>query len=72
MLSEYFDDSIIDEHYKRGKHDRPYLGFNECSLPLVLSHNTPNNSIPLLWFEEDRKHRGLFPRVPRHRANRED
>lgn len=72
ILKEHFDDSIIDEHYRKGKYDRPHLGFNECSLPLVLSHNTPNNSIPLLWFEEDRKYKGLFPRVSRHRANREN
>ena len=72
ILKDYFDDSIIDEHYLKGKHDRPYLGFNECALPLVLSHNTPNNSVPLLWLENDRKYIGLFPRVARHRANRED
>lgn len=72
ILTKYFDDSIIDDHYRKGKYDRPYLGFNECALPLVLSHNTPNNSIPLLWFEEGRKYKGLFPRVARHRANREN
>ncbi len=71
ILKEYFDDSIIDEHYKKGNCERPYLGFNKCALPLVLSHNTPNNSIPLLWYEDRRKYRGLFPRVTRHRANRE-
>lgn len=66
LMKDYFDDSIIDVHYKKGKCDKPYLGFNECSLPLVLNHNTPNNSIPILWFPDDKDYRGLFPRITRH------
>lgn len=68
LLKKYSDPSIIDEHYRKGKYDEPYLGFDQCALPLVLSHNTPNNSVPLLWFEEGRKYRGLFPRVSRHKG----
>jgi hypothetical protein len=71
ISKKYFDDSIIDVHYKKGKCMNPYLGFNECGLPLILGHNTPNNSLPLLWFEESRKYVGLFPRVSRHREHRE-
>ncbi|MFS4494720.1 hypothetical protein [Maribacter sp. 2308TA10-17] len=66
LMIKYFDESIIDVHYEKGKHDEPYLGFNECSLPLVLNHNTPNNSLPILWFPDDKKYRGLFPRITRH------
>jgi hypothetical protein len=66
LLRKYFDESIIDEHYCKGKHDEPHLGFDHCALPLILSHNTPNNSIPLLWFDDQRNCRGLFPRVRRH------
>lgn len=29
------------------------LGYAGCGLPLVLEHNTPNNSIALLWAETD-------------------
>ena len=43
------------------------LGFAQCCLPLVLSHNTPNNSVALLWAYETANVHGLFPRVPRHR-----
>lgn len=68
LLKQYFDPSIIDEHYRKGKHEEPHLGFDQGALPLVLSHNTPNNSIPLLWSYEDGKYRGLFPRVSRHRG----
>ena len=70
LLKSYFDDGIVDEHYRKGKHEKPYLGFDECALPLVLEHNTPNNSVPLLWFEEHRKYKGAFPRVSRHRGER--
>lgn len=66
LSEKYFDKSIIDRHYKEGKHDKPHLGFNECCLPLILNHNTPNNSLPLLWFPDD-KVKGLFPRVKRHK-----
>jgi hypothetical protein len=62
-----FDESIVDRHYEKGKHDDPYLGFNECALPIILYHNTPNNSLPILWFAEDSKCVGLFPRVTRHK-----
>lgn len=54
-----------------GKHERPYLGFNEGALPLVLAHNTPNNSLLVLWQYNDNdkndvKFKGLFPRISRH------
>ena len=64
---EYFDDKIIDKHYMKGKIEQPYLGFDECALPVVINHNTPNNSLPILWFPPDMKIAGLFPRVTRHK-----
>jgi hypothetical protein len=67
ILKKYYDDSIETKHYLRGRHEKPYLGFDQCALPLVLYHNTPNNSVPLLWFDEGRRFRGLFPRVSRFR-----
>jgi len=65
LLKKYYDNSIETQSYLRGRHEKPYLGFDECALPLVLNHNTPNNSVTLLWFEENRKYRGLFPRTSR-------
>jgi hypothetical protein len=70
ILPDYFDPAIINEHYRKGKVNFPFLGFDECALPVVLSHNTPNNSIPLIWSEENRKWRGVFPRVTRHGGRR--
>ena len=56
---------MSSKSYEVGKHDKPYLGFDECALPVVLSHNTPNNSLPIIWQDSDRFH-GLFPRINRH------
>lgn len=64
---KYFDGKIIDKHYLKGKTECPYLGFDECALPIVLNHNTPNNSLPILWFPPDMRKVGLFPRVTRHK-----
>lgn len=62
----YFDESMDDEHAKVGGTSKR-LGYADGRLPLILSHNTPNNSIFLLWAEDGLKVRGLFPRVSRHR-----
>lgn len=67
FMKKYFDDDIVDEHYRKGKYDLPFLGFNECGLPMVLNHNSPNNSVAILWMPADKKYKGLFPRISRHR-----
>lgn len=67
LTESYYDPSVEDEHTRKGGTDVK-RGFARCSLPLVLSHNTPNNSIFLLWAEEKFKVQGLFPRVSRHRS----
>lgn len=67
--------SFIDSHFMKGKTDRPYLGFNECGLPLIIYHNTPNNSLPIIWHgwikknpsEDECGQEALFPRVTRHK-----
>ena len=69
---EYYDKKVEDEHTGLGGTLDLRFGFAGCSLPLVLHHNTPNNSIALLWSYdyEECKIRGLFPRVRRHEAER--
>jgi hypothetical protein len=67
ILKKYYDPDIMDRHLLKGGLDVIH-GYAGCSLPLVLNHNTPNNSIYLLWANrEDIKPIGLFPRVSRHR-----
>lgn len=67
-LNKYGEEqSYVDKHYKKGNGKKPYLGFADCSLPLVLYHNTPNNSFPILWYGWIENQIALFPRVTRHR-----
>lgn len=65
--TNYFDARVArDKHIAVGGTDGR-LGFAGCALPVVLSHNTPNNSVYLLWGPDTYQFRGLFPRVSRHR-----
>jgi hypothetical protein len=63
----YYDHDIYDEHLAKGGTEDARYGYAACGLPLVLHHNTPNNSIALIMSYEGRKFRGLFPRIQRHK-----
>jgi hypothetical protein len=70
LCRAYYDPDTKDEH----KADTP-VGYDDCALPLVLGHNTPNNSVCLLWAETDGDderagRRALFPRYERHHRDR--
>ena len=67
LVQKYFKDSeeVMTKSYRKGKCDQPYWGYNEGALPIILSHNTPNNSLPILW-QNTTNFKGLFPRVNRH------
>jgi hypothetical protein len=62
----YFDKDADDQHSEVGG-SSSRLGFADCRLPVVLAHNTPNNSIFLLRGEDAHTFTGLFPRVSRHK-----
>lgn len=61
--------SYVNGHFKVGGGKYPYLGFADCSLPLVLYHNTPNNTLPVFWYSWEDEICPLFPRVTRHKEN---
>lgn len=70
LVDKYYDPAIQTKHTEVGG-DSVARGFNDCALPLVLDHNTPNNSVALLWAESvgaDGHHpmRPLFRRRQRH------
>lgn len=69
MIQKYYDRSLEDRHTQVGGQD-VRLGFGGAALPLVLEHNTPNNSIALLWAEtngaDGASMRPLFRRRQRH------
>lgn len=54
-------DKIIDKDYHRKLGDQERadliehraLGFGDCQLLLSMQHNTPNNTLPIVWFDED-------------------
>jgi hypothetical protein len=64
---DYTEAKAADKHFLVGGTNDPRLGFAGCALPVVLSHNTPNNSVYMLWGPEHYEFSGLFPRVSRHR-----
>ncbi|MEX1183988.1 MAG: hypothetical protein WEF86_12215 [Gemmatimonadota bacterium] len=79
LAQRYFDPddpSTRNKHIEKGGTSAE-LGFAGCALPLVLEHNTPNNSVALLWADtpgndggndEPERHamRPLFRRRQRH------
>jgi hypothetical protein len=74
LSQKYFDPLLRDEHKAQGGSD-PSLGFGVLALPVVLHHNTPNNSVGLLWADTSERHggahrRALFPRRERHNPER--
>lgn len=66
----YYDETIHDEHMRVGGTEDSRFGYADCGLPLILGHNTPNNSISILWSYEHTRFRGLFPRIRRHKEAR--
>lgn len=65
IIDTYYDPDNETDSTRLGGTDLKY-GFAGCGLPLVLSHNTPNNSIGILWALGSAM-RPLFPRVTRHK-----
>ncbi|PPT41766.1 hypothetical protein XarbCFBP8132_11865 [Xanthomonas arboricola] len=73
LTNSHYDAGIETSHTLKGGAQHLGLGYAQCALPLVLDHNTPNNSVALLWAEtEDDKFKGpkrmrpLFRRRQRH------
>lgn len=73
LCDTYYDHELflrLEKHCNEaGQADMKY-GYANCALPLVLEHNTPNNSAPILWAETEgksgRSMRPLFLRRDRH------
>lgn len=73
LCDTYYDHELfmrLEKHCKEaGQTDMKY-GYANCALPLILEHNTPNNSVPILWAETQgklgRAMSPLFLRRDRH------
>ena len=69
---QQFWDPILNDDIKGS--DR-HLGYRDCALPVVLHHNSPNNSVCPLWAHSagiagGLNRHALFPRYERHHKDR--
>ena len=57
--NDYLQFSEIDEKVNP-------LGYDNCQLLLSFFHNTPNNSLPIFWFEDEQvEWKPMFRRYPK-------
>lgn len=61
LCEKYYDEDLADEHT-----GNVMFGYEGCGLPLVLHHNTPNNSLHLIWHRRNPRLDPLFVRYERH------
>lgn len=75
LTQNYYDPILQTKHTDIGGVSHLGLGYGGCALPVVLEHNTPNNSVAPLWAETDGSERNgvrasamrpLFRRRQRH------
>lgn len=68
----YINEPALTNAYKESYPDgdkRYHLGYKQCALTVVLNHNTPNNSLPIIWQPEKDGENHLYPlfyRITRH------
>lgn len=80
LCVEYYNPALegsTGEHALQSGVKSIMFGYGNCGLPVVFEHNTPNNSLPLLWADtpdEQEKHnmRPLFRRRQRHSDMEQD
>lgn len=53
LTQKYYDADIQTASTDKGGVKHLGMGYAGCALPLVLDHNTPNNSVALLWARSD-------------------
>lgn len=72
IIENYVNEPALTDAYKESYpagDTRYHLGYKQCALTVVLNHNTPNNSLPIIWqpgrMDENRLY-PLFYRITRH------
>ena len=70
LCDAYYDSSIESIHGDAAGERCLKRGYARCQLPVIMHHNTPNNSVALLWAESEggsgTKMTPLFRRRQRH------
>ena len=51
LAHRYYDPAIETGDSNDDDNPNMALGYRQCALPVVLDHNTPNNSVALIWAE---------------------
>jgi hypothetical protein len=71
LFEDYYDHKVADDHTGQNI----WFGYKSCGLPLVLDHNTPNNSVAILWasspdeLPNGKLMKPLFTRRKRHSSH---
>jgi hypothetical protein len=70
LVENHYNKNIETDSTRVGGTDDIKYGYGYCGLPLILEHNTPNNSLPILWADVDEEPamRPLFRRRQRYSA----
>lgn len=71
LADTLYDSTLENKHSEESEDPNMRRGYAQCSLCVILEHNTPNNSLPLFWAETDGNNgqhamRPLFRRRTRH------
>jgi hypothetical protein len=73
ICDAYYDDQLyqrLKKHCDEAGQKHMRYGYADCALPIIMEHNTPNNSVSILWAETDgklgRAMNPLFRRRDRH------
>jgi hypothetical protein len=73
LVEAYYDPILETRHSRVSGVESMLYGYRECGLPVVFEHNTPNNSLPILWADTPgnaangiHAMRALFRRRQRH------
>lgn len=72
IIENYINVPALTDAYKESYpagDTRYHLGYKQCALTVVLNHNTPNNSLPIIWQPERTDGIRLYPlfyRITRH------
>ena len=64
LTQKYYNPRIRTRHTDIGGSRHLGLGYGGSALPVVLEHNTPNNSVALLWAETDGGRHGAVTTTP--------
>lgn len=62
LIEKYYDSKIETAHTEKGGGSK--YGFGSCQLPLVVEHNSPNNSFAIFWAESRLDDYQTHPMMP--------